>query len=129
MSRVPNIKGALGQKQLKPPKKPRKPIPPISAKKRRQKAAEKAHGAWDHMQAVKGLPCACCGAYAPSYAHHVTGDSKPRSDFRVIPLCYACHQGPDGYHMAKASWVDRYGPDYEFLPWVDKMLGIYPGQR
>jgi len=76
-----------------------------------------------HMSAVKALPCICCNAPPPSYAHHVTGDGKPRDDMRVLPLCYACHQGPDGYHAAKASWVDRHGPDYSLLPRVAALLG------
>ena len=122
MTRVPNVKGPMGQKQPKPPKKPRKPLPPISAKKRRHKAAEKAKGAWDHMQAVKGLPCVICGKPGTSDAHHVTGDKKPRSDLRVIPLCWRCHQGPSGYHLAKASWVAKHGPDYAFLPIVADMI-------
>lgn len=95
---------------------------PVSAKRRARKAREKAGGAWQHMERVKRLPCVACGAPPPSYAHHVTGDQKPRSDFRVLPLCYDCHQGPDGYHAAKRAWVERHGPDYLLLPRVADML-------
>jgi len=105
------------------PLKAKTPMRRVSAKKRAHKAAEKAAGAWEHMAAVKGLPCCACGAPPPSQAHHVTGDKKPRSDFRVIPLCYECHQGPQGYHAAKASWVARHGPDYGFLEAVETALG------
>jgi len=76
-----------------------------------------------HMLAVKGLPCIACGAPPPSYAHHVTGDKLPRCDFRVLPLCYACHQGPDGYHLSKRAWVARHGRDCDLLPAVAAMLG------
>ena len=75
-----------------------------------------------HMLAVKALPCIACGAPPPSYAHHVTGDKMPRCDFRVLPLCYACHQGPDGYHLSKRSWVARHGRDCDLLPAVAAML-------
>jgi hypothetical protein len=102
------------------------PMRKVSAKKRSRKAEEKAAGAWEHMAAVKALPCCACGASPPSQAHHVTGDKQPRSDWRVIPLCYDCHQGPHGYHAAKRSWVDRHGPDYEFLKIVQMALD---GQR
>jgi len=122
LSRVPNERGPLGPKPEKPAKKPRKPIPKISAKKARHKAAEKALGAWEHMAAVKALPCITCYAPPPSEAHHVTGDKMPRSDFRVIPLCYACHRGPCGYHNAKRSWVARHGPDYLLLDAVAAMM-------
>lgn len=115
-------RGPLGQKAAKPPKGPRKPIAKVSAKKLAHKAAERALGASEHMAWVKSLPCICCGAVAPSEAHHVTGDKMPRSDFRVIPLCYACHRGPDGYHNAKRKWVARNGPDYMLLDAVSSML-------
>ena len=103
-------------------KRKSKGLNPVSAKKRAHKAAEKADGAWEHMQAVKGLPCCACGAPPPSEAHHVTGDKQPRSDWRVIPLCTACHRGPNGYHLSKRSWVERHGPDYGFLDMVKDAL-------
>ena len=105
-------KPPLGMKQPKPPRKPRKPIPPISAKRRARKAAEKAAGAWEHMEWVKTHPCCACGAPGPSEAHHVTGR---RSDFRVIALCPACHRGPHGFHNDKKAWRARHGPDTGFL--------------
>jgi len=46
----------------------------------------------------------------------------PRDDLRTIPLCYDCHQGPNGYHAAKRTWVAANGPDYEFLPRVNFLL-------
>ena len=94
----------------------------VSHKKLAHKAAEKAQGAWEHMAQVKALPCVICGAAPPSQAHHVTGDKLPRSDWRVIPLCYECHQGPQGYHAAKRSWVARNGPDYSYLDRVKDAL-------
>jgi hypothetical protein len=97
-------------------------LAPVSAARKARKASEKAEGAWEHMAAVKALPCVACGAPPPSSAHHVTGDKQPRSDWRVIPLCYACHQGPNGYHLAKRSWVARHGPDYGFLDRVAAAL-------
>lgn len=106
------------------PLKRKSRLKPVSAKKRAHKAAEKAGGAWEHMARVKALPCVACGAPPPSQAHHVTGDKLPRSDWRVISLCYECHQGPHGYHAAKRSWIARHGPDFELLPVVAKMLDI-----
>ena len=104
------------------PLKAKTPMRKISPKKRAHKAAEKAAGAWEHMARVKMLPCVACGCAPPSEAHHCTGDKLPRSDWRVIPLCYECHRGPQGYHAAKRSWVERHGPDFGFLPIVAKML-------
>ena len=107
-----------GQAKAKKPKGLRQ----VSAKRAKRKATEKSDGAWQHMEAVKSLPCITCGHPAPSYAHHVTGDKQPRSDWRVIPLCYECHQGRDGYHAAKRSWVAKHGPDYLLLDQVAKKL-------
>ena len=115
-------RGPLGPKAPKEARQTRKPIPTKSAKKLATEAAERALGAWEHMAQVKALPCICCGAVSPSEAHHVTGDKMPRSDFRVIPLCYACHRGPEGYHNAKRAWVKRHGPDYMLLDAVASML-------
>jgi hypothetical protein len=119
-------RGPIGQKPEKAPRKPRKPLARVSARKRKHKAAEKAAGSWEHMARVKALPCIACGAPPPSSAHHVTGDKQPRSDWRVIPLCYDCHQGPQGYHAAKRSWVARHGPDYGFLGLVAEKLANLP---
>ena len=118
-----NLTGAdpRGLKQAKPPKKPRKAVRKVSARRAAYLASGERQEGLAHMGAVKGLPCICCGHAPPSYAHHVTGDGMPRDDMRVLPLCYACHQGPDGYHNAKASWVARHGPDF-------KMLGIVQGK-
>jgi hypothetical protein len=101
-------------------------LKPVSAKRRARKATEKAAGAWEHMARVKALPCIACGAPPPSSAHHVTGDKQPRSDWRVIPLCYECHQGPQGYHAAKRSWVAKHGPDYLLLDRVQQLLDHRP---
>ena len=126
MTFLAKLKGALGLKPHKAeriePEPPRKTIPKISARKRAYKATERALGAWEHMAAVKALPCICCGAVGPSEAHHVLDDKQPRSDFRVIPLCTACHRGPHGYHTAKKSWRAKYGRDCDLLPEVARLL-------
>lgn len=109
-----------GQATAKKPKAMRK----VSPKKASHKAAEKAQGAHEHMAAVKALPCMACGRAGPSQAHHCTGDQQPRSDWRVIPLCYDCHQSPQGYHAAKRSWVARHGRDCDMLPALGKIMGV-----
>jgi hypothetical protein len=98
------------------------PLAKQSPKRKAYRASAARLEAVEHMLAVKGLPCVACGKPPPSAAHHVTGDKMPRDDYRVIPLCFDCHQGPNGYHAAKRSWVARHGPDYEFLPIVAQML-------
>ncbi len=98
------------------------PLRKRSPKRAKYMASPEREAGAAHMLAVKALPCICCGHPPPSYAHHVTGDRMPRNDFRVLPLCYACHQGPQGYHADKANWVAKHGPDYGLLPRIAEML-------
>lgn len=55
-----------------------------------------------HVGRVKMLPCALCGAGAPSDAHHLLEgriQGRRSSDFCTIPLCKDCHQGErNGVH-------------------------------
>jgi hypothetical protein len=80
----------------------------------------------DHIFRVKQLPCVICNKHGPSDAHHVIcgryGSAKA-SDMEVIPLCRNCHtEGPDAIHNGKASWVEKYGEDYIYLPLVEQWL-------
>lgn len=117
-------KPPLGLKQPKPPKEPRKPIPRVSAKKRAHKAAEKALGAWEHMAAVKALPCLVCGCYGVE-VHH---EGKPRSDFNVLPLCPPHHRrefGPGSYHYSPSAFYALHGTSEELLARVAVLLQIH----
>ena len=54
-----------------------------------------------HIERIKLLSCACCGAVGPSSCHHLRegqGMAQRASDFLAVPLCYECHQGPRGVH-------------------------------
>lgn len=94
--------------------------PPLGQKQ--PKPRNKTSAGFRHMCRVKLLPCVICGRPGPSDAHHCTGDGMARDDFKVIPLCFNCHRGPQGYHAAKATWEETNGKDYEFLPVVADML-------
>lgn len=119
-----NLTGAAprGLKGEKKPKAPRKAVRKVSAKRAAYLASVDRQAGLDHMARVKSLPCICCGYPPPSDAHHVTGDGMPRNDMRVLPLCFSCHQGQNGYHNAKASWVAKHGPDYGLLEIVESLL-------
>lgn len=75
-----------------------------------------------HMGRVKMLPCVICGKPGPSDAHHCQSDRIARDDFKTIPLCKACHQGPEGYHSRKETWEALNGKDHEYLAVVADML-------
>lgn len=54
-----------------------------------------------HKERVRALPCFGCGVFGVS-AHHtlLTFPGKRwRRDHRcLLPVCWECHQGPDGIH-------------------------------
>lgn len=79
-----------------------------------------------HIERVKQLPCVICLAPPPSDAHHVIHDRfsfRKASDMDVIPLCKVCHQdGPEAIHNGKATWREKHGPDYGFIPVVRAWL-------
>ena len=60
-----------------------------------------------HMGRIKSLPCVVCGELGPSDAHHIRtgqGMAQRADDYLTIPLCKACHQGPNGLHGDRALW-------------------------
>ena len=126
---MPDLAGraGLGPKPPKTPRKAHKHLPRRSAKRKAYMASQARVDGVAHMLAVKAMSCICCGHPPPSSAHHVNGDGKPRNDMRVLPLCWECHQGQNGYHNAKAAWVANHGPDYGLLARVDVMLKNPPG--
>ena len=75
-----------------------------------------------HMARVAALPCAVCGKPGPSSVHHaICGRYSQRkaSDFDTVPLCWDCHQGPNGIHASKRDWVERHGPDTDYIARFD----------
>ena len=103
----------------------KKPMRKRSPKKAAYMASQERKDALAHMGRVKQLPCIVCAAPPPSEAHHCTGDGMARDDMKTIPLCYACHRGPRGYHAAKRTWEANNGKDYDLVPRV--MFLLYGG--
>ncbi len=100
---------------------------PTSKKKQAHKASTAGREAASHMAEVKGMPCEICGAPPPSDVHHVIhhrySAAKP-TNWEVIPLCKKHHQvGPFAIHNGKESWLERYGPDWSYLPAVLARVG------
>lgn len=104
-----------------------KRIKQVSDKKRKYRASKEGQEALVYMGKVKQLPCAVCGAPAPSEVHHVIhgryGSAKA-SDFDTIPLCSSCHRtGPDAIHRGKESWRKKFGNDYDYIKQTQKAVG------
>ena len=86
--------------------------PPLGQKTGRPKNGTAAGKA--HMALVKQLPCVICGASAVE-VHHCRSNGTLRDDMKTIPLCFSDHRGPSGYHLNKAAWEAKYGPDTGFI--------------
>ena len=98
---------------------PRKPMKQVSAKKAKSRTTAKTA----YMMAVKELDCCVCGTHGPSEAHHCRSGGMARDDLKTIPLCYECHRGVNGYHMAKRTWEAANGPDHGFVEQTRKLVG------
>jgi len=88
-----------------------KRIPQVSKKKAKTRTKAKTA----YMMAVKELDCCVCGAHGPSDAHHCRSGGMARDDMKTIPLCYECHRGVNGYHLAKRSWEEKWGFDFHYV--------------
>lgn len=99
-----------------------KPTKKLKAKKPMKRGTNKNRPTPDqleYMGKVKQLPCCICGKPGPSDAHHpICGryGGKRNNHFDVIPLCKECHQhGPLAIHNDKTAWVERNGPDTDYV--------------
>ena len=63
-----------------------------------QTAAEK-----ERARRVSMLPCIVCGTCNGSEVH----EPEQGMWFISIPLCAACHRGPDGWHGTRLRWSLR----------------------
>ena len=69
-----------------------------SKNKPAQTKAEAAHAA-----RLAEQPCVVCDAPGPSEVH----EPEQGLWFASMPLCYACHRGPDGWHGTRLRWSLR----------------------
>lgn len=53
-----------------------------------------------HVEKVARLACAVCGTYGDIEVH----EPSQGMWFISIPLCVACHRGPDGWHGTRLRW-------------------------
>ena len=65
----------------------------------------------DHLERVKEMHCGLCQHEPPSSAHHI----RQGDHWTVIPLCWHCHQGRDGWHGTKALWRVRKADELSVL--------------
>jgi hypothetical protein len=56
-----------------------------------------------HIARIAELPCIVCEAPGPSEVH----EPEQGLWFASMPLCYACHRGPEGWHGTRLRWKLR----------------------
>lgn len=88
-----------------------------------------------HMAKVAAMPCVICTEWglpqeSPTQVHHVIHGRYGKNrvpDTMTIPLCEGHHQGmfdtsKVALHREPAKWQRLYGPDHEWLSWVEQRL-------
>lgn len=56
-----------------------------------------------HVEKLASLPCVVCGDTGPVEIH----EPEQGMWWISIPLCVACHRGPDGWHGTRLRWSLR----------------------
>lgn len=56
-----------------------------------------------HIARVAEQPCVVCGEPGPSEVH----EPEQGLWFASMPLCAACHRGPQGWHGTRLRWTLR----------------------
>lgn len=118
------------------PLQTRKGVKPVSDKRKAQKASPEGQAGKLHMDRVAQLRSVISGQW-PVEVHHcrhlppadynngmgpykqLPAAGRKSSDFDTIPLSLEEHRER---HLNPEEWLERHGPDYEFLPIVAQML-------
>jgi hypothetical protein len=78
------------------------------------------HAEMLHLRAVKELSCSVCDAQPPSDAHHI----KQGQHYTTVALCWACHQGRNGWHGEKTIWRIKKMDETDALAVTIERLGM-----
>jgi hypothetical protein len=57
----------------------------------------------EYVRRIAALPCVVCGTYDGSEVH----EPEQGLWFASMPLCPACHRGPEGWHGTRLRWTLR----------------------
>jgi hypothetical protein len=115
------MRGPLGQKQPSVKKARRKAVCRLSAKRAAYLASPERAEGLKRMGEVAQMGCIVCGA-RPVEVHH---EGKPRSDFRVLPLCPPHHRreyGPGAFHYSPRAFYALHGDSKLLLAKVEDAL-------
>lgn len=81
-----------------------KPAPTVAERRRIERLAE--------------LPCVVCEVNGPSEVH----EPEQGLWFASMPLCPACHRGPDGWHGTRRRWTLRRINELQAIDKANRML-------
>lgn len=96
-----------------------------------------------YLEAVRLLPCIICQSFgepqmSPTQSHHpIHGrfSGRKRPDETALPICEGHHVGDfdkskTALHRHPELWKSKYGPDTDYIPVVQDMLGyLLTGQK
>lgn len=87
----------------------------------------------EHLDRVARIGCIVClqhhGVHTPAQIHHLLGikyraTGKKASNFHVLPLCHAHHQGEFGVHRhGLRAWERMFGTQEELLQSTNILIG------
>lgn len=66
-----------------------------------KKAQTKAEA--EHVERLAAMDCVVCDEHGPSEVH----EPEQGMWWISMPLCPACHRGPDGWHGTRRRWTLR----------------------
>lgn len=72
------------------------------------------------IERVAALDCAVCDTAGPSEVH----EPEQGLWFASIPLCPACHRGPDGWHGTRRRWTLRRINELQAIDKTNRMLEL-----
>lgn len=84
-----------------------------SKNKKTMTAAERVH-----VARLAALPCVVCDEPGPSQVH----EPEQGLWFASIPLCPACHTGPQGWHGTRVRWTLRRINELQAIDKTNRLL-------
>lgn len=70
------------------------------------------------IERIAELPCVVCDEPGPSEVH----EPEQGLWFASMPLCPACHRGPDGWHGTRKRWTLRRVNELQAIDMTNRML-------
>lgn len=71
-----------------------------------------------HVERIAALPCVVCGTEGQTEVH----EPEQGLWYASMPLCTACHRGPEGWHGTRLRWSLRKMTELKAINETGRML-------